>query len=86
MDTEMKIFLLGDSNGNLLLYDTCNNVFKHLLEQLSVINAVEEPTHFTPDTGTCIDLLLTNDTMSMQMNLYVVFTQLLRKKFHFKTY
>ncbi|XP_062581833.1 uncharacterized protein LOC134243596, partial [Saccostrea cucullata] len=59
LDTEMKLFLLGDFNVNMLAPG--NNTFKNLLLQLNLSNVVLEPTNFTTDIGTCIDLVLTND-------------------------
>lgn len=56
----MKLFLLGDFNVNMLVAG--NNLFKHLLQRLNISNVVDEPTNFTTDTDTCIDLVLTNDT------------------------
>lgn len=39
-----------------------NNLFKHLSQRLNIRNIVFEPTNFTRDTDTCIDLVLTNGT------------------------
>lgn len=44
-----------------------NNWFKCLLQRLNISNVVNEPsTHFTTDTGTCFDLVLTNDIIKVK--------------------
>lgn len=60
LDTEYKLFLVGDFNVNMLA--TGNNTFKTLLQRLNIYNVVNKPTNFIVNSGSysCIDLPLTN--------------------------
>lgn len=61
LDTEYKLFLIGDFNVDMLA--TGNNTFKSLLRRLNLRNVVKKPTNFNANSGlcTCIDLPLTDN-------------------------
>ena len=66
LDTEYKLFLMGDFNVNMLVAG--NNTFKGLLQRLNQRNVVKKPTNFIANSGscTCIDLALTNDVYCVE--------------------
>lgn len=58
------MFLLGDFNVNVLSYNSNN--FKDLLERQGFSNLINGPTNFTTQPGTCIDLIITNNTQLVE--------------------
>ncbi|CAG2208763.1 unnamed protein product [Mytilus edulis] len=58
LDCNLPIFLCGDFNCDMM--SNTSNSFKKLLNRLNLENVVWEPTNFTTQTGTCIDLCVTN--------------------------
>lgn len=68
LDTEYKLFLVGDFNVNMLA--SGNNTFKTLLQCLNIYNVVtcNKPTNFVVNSGSysCIDLALTNDVQCIE--------------------
>lgn len=57
-----SFFLLGDFNVNFLLNHHQTSQFKFLLQRLGLSNLIYEPTNFTVPQGSCIDLIITNNT------------------------
>ena len=60
MQSAIPIFLLGDFNVNILSEQSRN--FKLLLQRMNLHNVIHDPTNFSSNVGTCIDLILTNNT------------------------
>ncbi|CAG2198875.1 unnamed protein product [Mytilus edulis] len=58
LDCNLPIFLCGDFNCDMM--SNSSNSFKKLLNRLNLENVVWESTNFTTQTGTCIDLCVTN--------------------------
>ena len=58
LDSDLPLFLVGDYNCDML--SNSSNYFKKILNRLNLENVVFEATHFTTETGTCIDLCITN--------------------------
>ena len=58
LDTDLPLFLVGDYNCDML--PNSSNYFKKILNRLNLENVVFEATNFTTETGTCIDLCITN--------------------------
>ena len=64
LDLNIPILLLGDFNVNML--SNQSRQFKLLLQRLNLTNLINNATNFTTNTGTCIDLILTNNTSLIQ--------------------
>ena len=61
MQSAIPIFLLGDFNVNILSEQSRN--FKLLLQRMNLHNEIiHDPTNFSSNVGTCINLILTNNT------------------------
>ena len=60
LDTNLPIVLLGDFNVNML--SDQSKQFKLLLQRLNLTNIINDTTNFTTNAGTCIDLIITNNT------------------------
>ena len=58
LDSDLPLFLVGDYNCDML--SNSSNYFKKILNRLNLENVVFEATHFTTETGTCIDICITN--------------------------
>ncbi|VDI01051.1 Hypothetical predicted protein [Mytilus galloprovincialis] len=67
LDKNLPVFLTGDfnvdmlSSNNMPCRSTGSNNLRNILQRLNMYNLVFEKTNFTTDTGTCIDLFLTNN-------------------------
>ena len=57
------IILNGDFNDNQ--FDPRNTKVKSLLSQFSLSQMIDEPTHFTENSSSCIDLIMTNNVNSL---------------------
>ena len=57
---DLPVILLGDFNVNVLCEQSTN--FKFMIQRLGLMNLIHENTNFTVHTGTCIDLILTNNS------------------------
>ena len=72
MECDLPIFLLGDFNTNILSEQSLN--FKLMLQRLNLQNYINDPTNFSNfpvNSGTCIDLILTNNT-NMVMDTFIL--------------
>lgn len=58
VDTLLPLILTGDFNINMQV--SGSNRFKNILSRFNLSNVVNEPTHFTETSSSCIDLLITN--------------------------
>jgi hypothetical protein len=58
LDSDLPLFLVGDYNCDML--SNSSNYFKKILNRLNLENVVFEATHFTTETGTCIDICITD--------------------------
>ena len=57
------IIINGDFNENQL--NLRNTKVKSLLDQFSLTQLVDEPTHFTENSSSCLDLIMTNNVNSI---------------------
>lgn len=60
LDANIPVILLGDFKINMLSDQSKN--FTHMLQRLNLKNIINNATNFTTKVGTCIDLILTNNT------------------------
>lgn len=60
LENNLPYILLGDFN--VIFLSEQSSQFKLILQKLGLTNLINEPTNFTTNLGTCIDLLTTNNT------------------------
>lgn len=60
LHVNIPVNLLGDFKVNML--SDQSNIFKHMPQRLNLKYIINNATNFTTKVGTCIDLILTNNT------------------------
>ncbi|MCG8048538.1 MAG: reverse transcriptase domain-containing protein [Candidatus Thiodiazotropha endolucinida] len=59
LDTNLDVIILGDLNHDMLKQDR-NSKLQRIMSKYNLHNMILEPTRVTPQSQTCIDLILTN--------------------------